>query len=105
MDRIVADVADRAEESARVEIEDVNQAISEIPDEQTVAEAPKSFERRPCHAPGRIERAVACEASDECSVGLEDVDETVSVPGDIVFLVLVLLRLRDVLPGVDRGVA
>src|SRR5205823_14617305 len=61
VDRRVGGVADLTEEVARVEVERVDRAVTEVADKQSVVELRESLERGPCHPPRRVELAVASE--------------------------------------------
>src|SRR5262249_12373860 len=101
-DRRVGGVPDLPEEVARVEIERVDHAVAEIADEERVVEVAESLERRPRHAPRRVELSLAGEPVDELAVRVEDVHEAVARAGDVVLPVRVLLGVGHVQLRVDR---
>jgi len=86
---------DLAEESARVEIEDVNHASPKFPTNKPLLKPP-ILGTAPCHTPRRLERALACEASDECSVGLEISMKPRPFPATSSFLSLPAVRKRRI---------
>src|SRR5947209_6957688 len=86
VDGCAAAVAHGAEESARVEVEGVHGAVAEVADQQGIVKLAEALERRPRHAPGRVELALADEPLQQVPLRVEDVDETVARPGDVVVL-------------------
>ena len=79
-----ARVSDPAEKCPRIEVESVDRSIAKIADEQSIVEIAEAFEGRPGHPPRRIEDTFAGESLEQISLSIEDVDETIARPGDII---------------------
>src|SRR5439155_14451223 len=82
-------------------VEGADAAVTEVPDEHVVAELTEiaGRERDP---PRSIQGSLRCETPHEVSIGIEDVDVTEPRSLDVVFLVLVLLRVGHVELRTDR---
>src|SRR5262249_40078475 len=100
-DGVAAGVAHLAEEVTRIEVEGVDRAVTEVAHEQGIVEVAEALKGRPGHAPGRVELALTGEPGQQVPSSVENVDEPVSRPRDVVFLVGVLHGVGDVEMAVD----
>jgi hypothetical protein len=83
-----------------VVIENVDFAVAEISDQDLSAVLAKG-ERRPRHAPGRVEGSAAGEAPQQIAIGVENIDKAVARTRDVIVFWSVLLGVGDEQIAVD----
>src|SRR5262249_55424920 len=100
-DRLVVGIADRAKELPRVEVKRIDTAVTEVADKGRVVEIAEALEGCPGHPPRRVELALAGEPPQQVPIRVKNVNEPVSWPGNIVFLIGVLQSVGYVEMAVD----
>src|SRR6267378_5574417 len=72
--------------------ESADAAVAKVADENIAAE-PAERVRRARHAPRRIERTTGCETAQQVTVGIEHVDETMTLACHVIVLLCILQRV------------
>src|SRR5262249_26624687 len=103
LDGVACRVGNGAQEVTGVEIEGIDRAIAEVSYKKRVGESSESLEGSPCHSPGGIELPLGHETLIQPPGGIEDIDEAVARSFDVILLVRILQRVRDIDLSVERG--
>src|SRR5438105_1533932 len=88
-DGIACPATELAEEGTVVRIDGIDATVTEIADQQVITESAK-ISGGESQAPGRVEPAVRNEASDQITVGVEDVDKPMSRTRYVVVMLRIL---------------